>query len=171
MPDFAALLAWGPTPATANQLLYAGNVAFESEGVYRVTEGSATRGELLVSYESYEDIRGLAWLPDGSGFVYAVIEGYLMDTANVFLYSFASRTATRLTSFKGELAGSLSVSPDGQQIVFERAAAAETPSDLWVMRRDGSNLRLLVRDAASPAWSPRKVVVLSNKGYLPRVTR
>jgi hypothetical protein len=28
------------------------------------------------------------------------------------------------------------------------------PSDIWVMRRDGSDARLLVQNGTSPAWNP-----------------
>ncbi len=47
LPDFVDFLTWGPTPATANQLLYVGNTAFQDEGIYRVSEGSAAPGEQL----------------------------------------------------------------------------------------------------------------------------
>jgi len=155
MPTIAMHLAWGPTPATANQLLYAGDESFESTGIYRVTEGSSTAGEKLVSHESYELIQGLSWLPDGSGFVYAVMEGFEMDTANLYVYTFASRQARRITNFSGEFAGLPSVAPDGRQIAFERFASREddAPVEVWVINRDGSGLRLLARNAARPAWS------------------
>lgn len=162
MPDFAGLLSYGPA-TRANELLYRGNVAYESEGIYLMTEGSATAGERLVSYDSTEAVLGLAWLPDGSGFVYSVTEGdYFGEDrgANLFVYNFASGQTARITSFSGEFAGPLSVSPDGQQIVFERAAEMEelgfglVDSDLWVVNRDGSGLRLLIENGRAPAWSP-----------------
>jgi hypothetical protein len=156
--DFADLLAWGPAPARAGQLLYAGNTAFDREGVYLATASSVEPGEPLVAYEVYENIRGLAWLPDGSGFVYSVTEMNEMiepASANLFLYSFATGRAQRLTSFADTFAGQLSVSPDGQQIVFERSPAHDGsgPTDLWLVGRDGAGLRLLAENAARPAWS------------------
>lgn len=162
MPDFASLLAWGPI-SRADELLYAGNIAYDSEGIYLLTEGSATAGERLVAYESFEAVLGLAWLPDGSGFVYSVTEGdYFGEDrgANLFAYDFASRQATRITNFSGEFAGMLGVSSDGQSIVFERAAEMEelgyalVNPDLWIVGRDGRGLRLLVENARAPAWSP-----------------
>jgi len=69
MPDFAKLLAWGPA-SQADRLLYAGNITFDSESIYLMAEGSTTAGERLVSYDATEAVLGLAWLPDGSGFVY-----------------------------------------------------------------------------------------------------
>jgi TolB protein len=177
MPDFADLLAWGP-PARAGELLYAGNVAFDSEGVYLFTPGSGSGGVKLVSYEVYEQIRGLAWLPDGSGFIYSVIETefYEPKRANLFLYSFATGQATRITDLADEYAGQLSVSPDGQQIVFERSAAHDgsAATDLWVVGRDGSGLRLLVHNGAHPSWSqsaPAAPSDMPNRAYLPLVRR
>ncbi len=171
LPDFVDLLAWGPS-SRANQLLYAGNVVFESEGIYLMTEGSATAGEKLVSYESYQNVRGLAWLPDGSGFVYSVAEEFGDEKANVFLYTFESRQSRRLTNFSGDFAGQLSVSPDNQWIVFERSASAEedAATDLWLIKRDGSGLRRLAQNAARPAWSQRQEVVFSNRVYFPLVS-
>src|SRR5690606_15094724 len=71
--DFVALAARGPTAATADQLLYA--KSFGETGVYLTVEGSATLGAPLVTFDSFESVMGLAWLPDGSGFVYSVTEG------------------------------------------------------------------------------------------------
>jgi hypothetical protein len=160
-------LAWSPAPAMANQLLYAGDDGSDSNGagIYRILEGDAGLGERLVSPDdSWESVLGLAWLPDGSGFVYAITESWDpsanidKDSANIFAYDFASGQTTRLTYFNGEFARQLSVSPDGQQIVFERATAEwwDPEVDLWVMDRDGSDLRLLVQNGYAPAWSPRE---------------
>jgi hypothetical protein len=174
LPDFADHLAWGPMPAHANEILYAGNDAFDSEDIYLIAEGSANRGQQLVSYEANQFIRGLAWLPDSSGFVYSVIETEFFEPkrANLFEYDFASKQVTRLTNFGDEFAGQLSVSPDSQQIIFERSASKEdgAPTDLWVMNRDGAGLRLLVHNGARPSWSQRAIQV-PNKIYLPFVRR
>lgn len=78
-------LAWSPVPAMANQLLYAGRYE-ESDssvtGIYRILEGGQGLGEQLVTAESWESVLGLAWLPDGSGFVYAITEDYA-ENANI----------------------------------------------------------------------------------------
>jgi eukaryotic-like serine/threonine-protein kinase len=56
---------------------------------------------------------------------------------------------------------SASVSPDGSQIVFLKAAMfGETGAELWLMRADGSNQRRIITAAddgtaySSPVWSP-----------------
>lgn len=166
LPDFINYLAWGPTDATAQQLLYSGNVSFETDGIYRASEGDTTAGKLLISYPAPNRILGLAWLPDGSGFVYAVTQFddmYQLQSSNLFEYSFATGKATQLTRFDGEFAGQLTVSPDGRQIVFERSTSMPefgdtlNDPDLWLMQRDGTGLRLLVQNGRSPAWgSPQQ---------------
>jgi hypothetical protein len=182
--NFINHLAYGPTPARANQLLHDGVEVFDSVGIYLTSEGSATLGEQLVTYDFFEAILGLAWLPDGSGFVYAVTEGdYFSEDrgANLFEYNFATGQKQRLTNFSGEFAGPLSIAPDGQQIVFERAATmAEfgydlVDPDLWIVNRDGSGLRLLVENGRTPAWSPGDIQAPPPEHsfhlYLPMVLR
>jgi TolB protein len=117
-------------------------------------------------------IRGLAWLPDGSGFVYAVeeYENYEVACANIFEYTFASKQIKRLTNFDTQYAGQLSVSPDSKQIVFDRSTAKDDTgtTDVWIMNRDGSGQRLLVSNGYAPAWSPGLLPApLSSRVYLP----
>jgi hypothetical protein len=174
MPDFTDLLRWGP-PSKANQLLYRGNVIFDSQGVYLTTEGSASAGERLVSYETYQFIRGLAWLPDGSGFIFSVEEldgTFQAQRANLFEYNFASQQTRRITNFSDQFAGQLSVSSDGTQIVFDRAASNDPAdsADLYIVNRDGSGLRLLKAGAREPSWSPGTVAV-PRRLYLPSLLR
>ncbi|HZT58602.1 MAG TPA: hypothetical protein VFA21_08260 [Pyrinomonadaceae bacterium] len=58
-----------------------------------------------------------------------------------------------------ELAATMGVTgvawrPDGQSVVFERARQFDDRHpDLWVMRLDGGDARLLVKDGSSPSWS------------------
>ena len=160
-PSFVDLLARGPTAATADDILFAGTESFDVTGIYLVTDGRSDPGEPLVAYDSTESILGLAWLPDASGFLYSVTEGDFFGedrSANIYLYEFESGTPTPVTSFVGDFAGVLSVSPDGSAVVFERAAEQVEFSDdlvdpdLWVATLDGS-LELLVEDARAPAWS------------------
>lgn len=172
MPDFTDMLHWGP-PSKANQLLYRGSVAFDSQGIYLTTEGSANAGQKLLSYEVYEYVRGIDWLPDGSGFVYSVEEldgGFEALRANIFEYNFASKQSKRLTNFSNQFTGLLSVSPDGQQIVFDRADSndSDAPADLFIINRDGSGLRLLANNGRAPDWSP-KAVATPQRLFLPSV--
>jgi TolB protein len=154
-PLYISDLAWSPQPALADQLLYKA-LDFSGSGIYSVTAGSHDRGELLVSIGALDSFLGLAWLPDGSGFVYALTEDY-EQKSNLFEYNFASRQVTRLTNFTDEYVGHPSVSPSGQEIVFVRSPGLQdAPVDLWVMSRNGTEMRRLVENGHLPAWSLRQ---------------
>jgi hypothetical protein len=186
---FVDHLAWSPAAGSANQLLYAGSrggAGQDFAGVFRITAGAADPGEMLVTTpETWDQVSGLAWLPDGSGFIFAMSQDtFSMDgKADIYEYRLATGSATRLTNFTGEFARQLTVSPDGERIVFERATALqewEDPQvDLWIMNRDGSGLALLVRDGRAPAWSPGDPVIeppppppsLGHRVYLPLLIR
>jgi hypothetical protein len=173
MPSFADIMAWGPA-SRVNELLYVGNEIATSEAIYLLTAGQATAGEPLLTFDSYEDVRGLSWLPDGSGFIFSVEEGEFFQSqrANVFEYTFATENVRPLTNFTSEFAGQLSISPDGSQVVFERAATEEfgAATDLWIVNRDGSGLRLLVEDGRAPTWSPGALAV-PQRNFIPLTLR
>ncbi len=167
-------MAYGPTAATADQILFQGN-GDDGIGIYLAKEGDTTIGQPLLT-TGFELIRGLAWLPDGSGFVYSVqeYENYEVARANIFEYTFATKQIKRLTNFPDTYTGQLSVSPDGKQLVFDRSTAKDTSgtTDVWIMNRDGSGQRLLVSNGYAPAWSPRALPApLSQRVYLPLTTR
>ncbi len=167
-------MAYGPPGARANQILFQGN-GDDGIGIYLATEGDTTIGQPLVT-TGFELIRGLAWLPDGSGFVYAVEEyvDYELSRANIFEYTFASQQIKRLTNFSNTFAGQLSVSPDGKQLVFDRSTTkdASGTADVWIMNRDGSGQRLLVSNAYAPAWSPGALPApLAQRTFLPLLRR
>ena len=99
------------------------------------------------------------WLPDGSGFLVSMRDGLMNDNVNLYEYDLPSGPLRRITDFRSsdEHLRAFSISPDGQQIVFEWRATSffsTTPRDLYIMNRDGSGRRLLVRNAESPSWSP-----------------
>jgi hypothetical protein len=145
---------WGPTAATANQLLYSENGSDES-AIFRINEGGKHPGEKLAVYSNiaYQLLFDLRWLPDASGFLFSN-QTLMRDSANIFRYDFATRKTTQITNLQNEFTGKFSISPDGQWIVFERSKSLDDDRaiDLWVAPIDGSNPRLLVRDAFSPSW-------------------
>ena len=59
-----------------------------------------------------------------------------------------------MTNFSDKLTQLVSVSSDGQSIIFERWTDPDLDvgSDLWVMNADGSNPHLFLQDAARPSW-------------------
>ncbi len=162
---FPCVLDWGPPPALTNQLLY---YSYLGGGIYRVSEGSTTAGTQLVPTEGHELVLDLQWLPDGSGFVFTKT-GDFLSNANVYHYAFATGVVTPLTDFTDTFARDISVSADGQFIVFERATAQDSPSaDLWMMNQDGSAMELLVPNGIRPSWSQQALQV-PEKVYLPLV--
>ncbi|MDQ3823453.1 MAG: hypothetical protein M3321_09460 [Actinomycetota bacterium] len=90
-------------------------------------------------------------------------------SANVYVVSSdgsgranVSRARSRRLFFDAD-GRELSWSPDGRWLVFSAASAGrpDGPSALWVVRRDGTDFRPLLRGAArvgaddhAPAWSP-----------------
>lgn len=145
---------WGPTPSTANQLIYSENGEGDSS-VFRITEGGKHPGEKLTTYSdvAYQILFDLRWLPDGSGFLYSN-QTLMRDSANIFRYDFANRKTTQLTRLESEFTGAFSISPDGEWIVFERSKSLDDDRqiDLWIAPVHGGNPRLLVRDGFAPSW-------------------
>jgi hypothetical protein len=154
-PPGACAWDWGPTPALSDQLIYSSNGGEEGSTVRRLKEGAAHPGAKLhvFSEAGSQLLADLRWLPDGSGFLYTFPD-YAYELANVFRYDFATGRVTQLTKFEGEYARAFDVSPDGAWVVFERARKMDDDEgvDLWVMRSDGSDARLLVRNGLAPSW-------------------
>jgi hypothetical protein len=174
------LVAWGPTLATKNQYLYsslsspfADNVA----GIYRNTVGDTSGGTQLVLLYDYsaEYVRDIEWLPDASGFFFTMFYVDFEYYADVFEYDFATQSITKLTPSLNDESGAggargLSISPDGQHVVFERVNATNGASSLWIMNRNGSGLHKFADDAVRPAWG-RTPAPLDNRVYLPLVVK
>ena len=112
------------------------------------------RKTLRLGEDELEFLEDLRWLPDGSGFVFSSTTLGDEHAGNISRFDLATKQRILLTNFKEHLIGQMSVSPDGRWITFERPASrdAET-ADIWIVGTDGKNLRLLVKDGWSPAWS------------------
>jgi hypothetical protein len=146
---------WAPAAVGVDQLLVALTDFDAGEGgIFRVAEGSTSKGQPLVTYPDYEQLTDLRWLPDGSGFLFAKRTDLFDESVNLFEHVIASGETRQVTTFAGENVRAFGISPDGQSVVFERAPALDGPADIGVMRRDGSDARLLVHDGTSPAWNP-----------------
>ena len=153
---------WGPTAATANQLLVVS--AFPDDAglmhVYRVTEGSSGLGTPILSVGGYPHVPDLHWLKDGSGFVIAKDDDLLDRDVNLWEFKFGSAQPTKLTDF--HFAGDsvmrrFTMSPDGSTLVFEKTGdLLFGASDLWISGRTGANARLLKANAGHPAWNPTR---------------
>jgi hypothetical protein len=153
------LVAWGPTAETKDYYLYSSKddpIVDGIEGIYLNIVGNAPGGIKLVPISAYyaaEVVYDIEWLPDASGFLFSKRYVDFEIYTNVFEYDFATEEVTQLTDLpKEQGARGISVSPDGQSIVFEWTDEFDTTSSLWIMNRDGSGLHKLADDAGRPAW-------------------
>jgi uncharacterized repeat protein (TIGR02543 family) len=136
--------AWSPMD---DSLLY-----FESgtgaRGIYRTFVGKDA-GERLKSTGTAFNV-SMSWLPDGSGFVYA-----MDDELRQFL--FQGGQDTLLIQLYNEWVYSPSLSGDGAYVVFERRNRENAGiSDIWVLQRSRPNqLWALTGDGKStqPDWA------------------
>ncbi len=154
------LVAWSPSAADSDLYLYASKddaIYLDVAGIYLNSVADPSGGTMLVPINAYygaEEVYDIEWLPDASGFLFTKRTIDLGTFTNIFEYNFATQKITQLTSLPDdESARGISISPDGQQIVFERVMDAWDPtSSLWIVNRDGSGLHKLADDAGRPAW-------------------
>ncbi len=154
-------LAWGPTASVADQVIFLAfpNLGQNGATLYRATEGNtASNSTRLFSVGIDALLLSFGWAVDGESVIFARTTEYINPDfveSNLFEYIFATGKITQLTNLDNELVRSFTLSPDGQTIVFERAATlGSTTSDLWIMNRNGSDLRLLVENGRIPTWRP-----------------
>lgn len=97
--------------------------------------------------------KGIAWLPDGSGFVVSDSTD-LLDGADLYLYEFAGPTVTKLTTGPGYAIWP-SVAPDGQHLVYGYSTVPldqATSVELHIRTLDGTDDHVLVDNGLNPAW-------------------
>ncbi len=158
------------SPQGDGTLLYASYA-----GIYQTTEGGG-QGTLLVNAVSTGiSTQELAWLPDGSGFVYT-------DGLNFYLYRFSTGQVQPLTQLNlyryteqllADPVHSPTVSPDGKYLMFDRRTVngrdlwilnLENPVELWPVTTDGR--------AAYPDWGTNASGSNgARKIYIPHVMR
>jgi hypothetical protein len=152
---------WGPDDQL---LLVDATSEFVDTGrtlIYRAAPGASRKGEPVAVFDRYVQVTDIRWLPDGSGFVVARQDDLLDEDINLYAFDLASRTLRTLTELEGGFARRFSIGPDGS-IAFERVTGGSVhdlvtlPSDIWVMGPEGANARLVVRNAAFPAWNPAR---------------
>ena len=147
----------GPTNELNDHVLYSENESEDGSGIFMMklggTHDPASRLTLFsdISYQIAHDLR---WLPDGSGFLYSV-NNLMMDAANIFHFDIKTKQTKQLTHLQGAFARRFTVSPSGKWIVYERCKTPEDYEtvDLYIMRIDGSQEKLLVKNGLAPSWS------------------
>jgi hypothetical protein len=167
------LVTPGRSAATADQLL-AGVREDIGTSIFRAPIADPGQREFidLGSCELTCEVAGLAWLPDGSGFVFSRFETYIgisgiEEGSVIYRYTFADQQMTALYQIPDRAIGRLDVSPDGSQIVFEQSDQFDEttenfwleplllcPCQLWIVNSDGTNAHLFVDDGRAPVWSP-----------------
>jgi TolB protein len=163
--------SWNPTLAGSNQYLYYSTdmKSDAAHGIFLNTVGDASGGTRLYHppWPLFFRMLDMQWLPDGSGFLFSMrymsgwdpaytCAGHDYHTChNIFEYDLATQQITQRTDIDDESLMGMSVSPDGQYILFERTTdpVTDPTSSLWITKRDGSELpHKLLDDAGRPSW-------------------
>ncbi len=156
-------MAWSPV---SDWILYS-----SSDHISVVEPGANDGGIAIIDKSGTELVLGMDWLPDESGFVVAVTGGaFGEENSNIYAYDFAANSLTPLTDFTDEFAGGLSISPNGQEIVFEYADDPADPPQLRIMDIDGGNMRPLGIQGESPDWKPGTGINFTHRLLLPMIT-
>jgi len=144
-------------------ILYVKTAASEGleRGIWQM-DAEGYEHSLIIPYVRYPDFEH-----HGKSFVY----GDWPDTEppgfrdlEIYRYTFVDSSITRLTDMSRNCLNP-AASPDGQYIVFEHVEG-RVYSAIYRMDADGSNVTLLVKKAAYPAWSPdSKWIVYSDQNY------
>jgi len=147
---------YGPVPSMTEQVIYTENSG-ETSGIFLMKEGSIhDPSKKLTQFSdiSYQLLHELHWLPDGAGFLYSTVDLY-REAANIFRYDLRTRQTTQLTKLNGEFARKFCISPSGKWVVYERAKTNDEDKDvdLWIMKMDGTEEKMLVKNGGSPSWS------------------
>lgn len=160
----ASAMSWSPT---SDAIVYA-----DLDHISIVQPGAANAGTPLIDKSATELVLGLDWLPDGSGFIMAVTGGQFgQSNSNIYEYNFAANEIYPITDFADSFAGGLSVSPNGQEIVFEYIDDIGDQPELKLIRRDGSGLRSLGVQGESPDWRPGTGIDFTNRLLLPMLIK
>lgn len=164
-----------PSPARekSDDILVFNNAASEqlwSMDVRAPTNSSALRlGEKISDDCTVCTIFDAALLPDNSGFILSRHELVSSkDGSAIYRYDYATKKLTEILRLKDDMIGRIAVSPDGRAIAFERGKEKDrsnetefsplygphlmTPTSIWIVEVDGSNLRELVKDGRAPSW-------------------
>jgi hypothetical protein len=138
----AGAMAFSPV---SNEVLF-----YEDPYIYIATPGQAGEPEALVELTAV--FGGLAWYPDGSGFVVSEFSTFL-EYGDLYEYTFADSTLTPLTANAGEYAFHPSISPDGEHILYSHYIPGDDSATLRIRNRDGSQDWALGVNGEHAAWS------------------
>lgn len=176
-PSGSCVWDWGPTSELSKLVIYSQNEGEEGSGFYLMKEGekhSVANRLMVYSKTASRMANDVQWLPDGSGFLYSHFTNYLdvyddetkKIGSNIFRYDLKTKKTTQITNVQQGYASRFTISPDGQWIVYERGHVAEGENeetlfeltdlskyDLYLIKIDGSQEKLLVKNGSCPSWS------------------
>ena len=133
-------------------------------GVYRLSIIDLEGRELSVVASNYPGHRGASygwgqsfdWSPTGLVAFLAPVPNGCTHRCRTELFATRPGQSPRRLTYRGA-GGSISWSPDGRWLAFERRTRTDKPygSDVFVIRADGTHLRRVThRTGFAPAWSP-----------------
>jgi Tol biopolymer transport system component len=180
----------GRSAETSSQLLAAVRQPAGASSIFRAPIADAGQREFfdLGDCSLSCEVAGLAWLPDGSGFIFSRYESRLTDNgievvSAIYRYTFDDHQVSTLFELPNLAIGRLDLSPDGSQIVFEVSNQLDETTDnywleplllcpcqLWIVNSDGANAHLLVNDGRAPVWSPAPLPRSAPPTLTPTVT-
>ena len=168
---FTCDVDYGPTAATANQVLYY-EYWISGSNVYRATEGQSGNGDLVFTFPTNGTLLALHWLPDASGFIYSQ-EDELAESSNLYLVKFGDTQPTPLTSYASQFAGQFAYSPDGKALVYELGAEPDATPALWILDLGTGQFHKLADQGARPSWTSKTAPGnnFSNFIFLPAVEK
>jgi eukaryotic-like serine/threonine-protein kinase len=165
-----AFLDWNPVWSPDGKFLYFSSNRGGSMNLWRVSIDKKTgkvsgQPEALTTPSQFS--KHLSFSRDGKLFAFVQLSG----TSNIVRYDFdaaketLSAKPTHITQ-GAKINRNPAVSPDGEFIAFD--AVRDRQEDLFLMRKDGSNLRQLTNDIhkdRAPRWSPdgKKLVFYSDR--------
>ena len=114
-----------------------------------------------------------AWTPDDSAIYYVAIDNHPQGggSQNIYRLNLSDKSEKRITDL-APLPGvrsilSIAVSPDDKVIAFVMVGEDKHGISIWTVNADGSDLKMLVRYASDPAWSPDGLRLAYSSSYLP----
>jgi WD40-like Beta Propeller Repeat len=155
-------IAWSPDGSRMALGVNSYGGTTSADGLHVIDVASGHDRQLTGGPQRAGGMYSPAWSPDGRWIAYT---GDRPGTVALITVD-GSQRATVDTHLKSDL-GWFTWSPDGTRIAFEAGigASCSDPGSLgracavYEARLDGSDVRLLARHAASPAWSPRGTVI------------
>ena len=138
--------AWGPGDSVISyRVLFAGSLELR---LYHV--GSGTSDSLFAS--GRRNIRTPAWSPDGRHIVFQLSAGDSAALDEIWIYSFATRTATRAWQIDGNAAAPR-FSPNGEWIAYASDELGAPEVFVRRVRAGGVPLRVSTAGGEFPRWS------------------